>query len=243
MASKYVDNTTVTFVPNFRSNNNNTEVTITSYNTQYMTLQEDPDGIHTITVNVQKQKSYIPTNGNADGFFYQVSNPTSAMISTGSYYNSSGTLCTSTSGCSPAYKLIHYDDDVLNSAGDTISKIEEDGTGNVIDATKYYYLVTRDLNILRYTSGAISYYYLNSTKPFTITGTAVNGTSISGRITLYDKDSRQEKTEGHPPARDEGPEALPQRARPERQAQQQQPPQQPRGRAAAGVRGICRTAL
>ena len=182
--SKYVDNTSVTFVPNYNTNNAISEITITSYNTQYMTLQQDPDGIHTIQVAVQKNRSHIPTGGQADGFYYEVSNPTSAMISTGMYYNSSGTLCTSTSGCSPAYKLIQYDDDVLNSSGDTISIIEEDGNGNIVDATKYYYLVTRDMNILRYTNAAISYTYVNSSKPFTLTGTAVNGTSQSGRITI-----------------------------------------------------------
>ena len=174
---------TVTFVPSFRENNSNTETTINSYNTNYMELLDDPDGQYSFTETVQRQKSYIPTGSDTQGFYYQVSNPTSAMLQTGMYYTSNGTLCTSTSSCSTAYKLIHYDDEMLKDNGESISIIEEDSNNEVINGNKYYYLVTRDMNIVRIT-GTVSYSNLNTNRPYTLTGTAVNGTTASGTITI-----------------------------------------------------------
>lgn len=174
---------TVTFVSSFRANNSNTETTINSYNTNYMELLDDPDGQYTFNETVQRQKSYIPTGYDTQGFYYQVSNPTSAMLQTRMYYTSSGTLCTSTSSCSTAYKLIHYDDEMLKDNGESISIIEEDSNNEVINGDKYYYLVTRDMNIVRIT-GTVSYSNLNTNRPYTLTGTAVNGTSASGTINI-----------------------------------------------------------
>ena len=173
----------VTFITNFRPTNSNTETTINTYNTTYMELLDDPDGQYTYNETVQRQKSYIPTGNDTQGFFYKVSNPTSAMIQTGMYYNSSGTLCTSTSGCSTAYKLIHYNDEMLKSNGNSISIIEEDANNEVIGGENYYYLVTRDMNIVRITN-TVSYSNLTTNRPFTLTGTAINGTTASGTITM-----------------------------------------------------------
>ena len=173
----------VTFITNFRPTNSNTETTINTYNTTYMELLDDPDGNYTYSETVQRQKSYIPTGSDTQGFYYRVSNPTTAMIQTGMYYNSSGTLCTSTSGCSTAYKLIHYNDEMLKDNGNSISIIEEDSNQEVINGDDYYYLVTRDMNIVRIT-GTVSYSNLSTSRPYTLTGTAINGTSASGTITI-----------------------------------------------------------
>ena len=182
--TKY-DGGTYTFIGSFHNTANNTETTISAVNTNYMELRFDPEGQYTLTSQVQRQKSYIPIGGDTSGFFYQVSNPTSQMINTGKYYNNNGELCTSTSGCSTAYKLIHYDDETLKSNGNSVSLMEQDSDGNAIDAAKYYYLVTRDMNIFRYTStSGISYSNLNQSKPFTITGTALGGTTAAGRINI-----------------------------------------------------------
>ena len=171
----------VTFVPNFTNNGNNTETTINSYSTTYMNLLEDPEGEYTLSVQSPRQKSYIPTSGNSSAFFYRVNSPSSQMISTGEYYNSTGEKCTSTSGCSTAYKLVQSNDSVVKSNGNSISIMEEDGNGNVIDADRYYYLVTRDTNIFRYTSTtALSLSNIGENRPFTVTGTSVNGTSATG---------------------------------------------------------------
>ncbi len=173
----------VTFIANFRPTNSNTETTINTYNTTYMELLDDPDGQYTYNETVQRQKSYIPTGNDTQGYFYKVSNPTSAMIQTGMYYNASGTLCTSTSGCTTAYKLIHYNDEMLKSNGNSISIIEEDANNEVIGGENYYYLVTRDMNIVRIT-GTVSYSNLNTNRPYTLTGTSINGTTASGTITI-----------------------------------------------------------
>ena len=177
--SKYTGGS-VTFVANFNSTGNNTDTTINTYNTNYMELRDDPDGNYSYNEQVTHTYTYIPNGGNAAGFYYQVSNPTSNMIATGEYYNSSGTKCTSTSGCNPAYKLIQYNDSVTKSNGNSISLIER-VNGNDVDANKYYYLVTRDTNIFRYTSTTgISFERLEVNKPFTVTGTSVNGTAATG---------------------------------------------------------------
>ena len=173
-----------TFVPSFNSTGTNKEITITNYNANYMELRDDPDGEYTHNVQISHWHSHIPNNGNAAGFYYQVSNPTSAMINTGEYYTSTGTLCTSASSCTTAYKLIQYNDDVNKSNGHSISTIESTTT-DTVDAQKYYYLVTRDLNIFRYTSTTrLNVSNIQVNRPFTVTGTAVNGTSSTGILNL-----------------------------------------------------------
>ena len=177
--SKY-EGGTVTFVANFRATGNNTDTTIYNYNTNYMELRDDPDGNYSYNEQVTHTYTHIPSNGNASGFYYQVSNPTNSMIQTGEYYNSSGVKCTSTTGCNPAYKLIQYNDLTNKSNGNSISLIER-VNGNDVDANRYYYLVTRDMNIFRYTDDTgLSFERLEINRPFTITGTEINGTSSSG---------------------------------------------------------------
>ena len=169
----------VSFIPNFRSSNNNTETTIYTYNTTYMQLQPDPDGAYTMTTQVPHYVSHL-TGTNAQGFFYKVSSPTNTMINTGKYYNKDGEICTSTNGCSTAYKLIHYNDETQNSNGNTISTLET-SNNYTVDGDKYYYLVTRDMNIFRYTSATeLSFEDLEENRPFTITGTSRTGTSATG---------------------------------------------------------------
>ncbi len=181
--SKY-EGGTVTFVANFRPTNSNTDTTINTYNTTYMELRDDPDGIYSYTEQVTHTYTYIPTNGDASGFYYQVSNPMTAMIQTGEYYNASGTKCTSASSCTTAYKLIQHNDTVNKSNGNSISLIER-ANGNDVDANKYYYLVTRDMNIFRYTSTTrLGVSNIQVNRPFTVTGTAVNSTSVTGILSL-----------------------------------------------------------
>lgn len=169
-----------TFVPNFTNNGSNTEITVSSYNRNYMNFEIDPNGIFTDTVQVPHYTTTLQENDTVAAYFYKVNNPTTAMINTKEYYQSSGALCTSTSGCTTAYKLVQYDDSVLNRLGHSISKLEVEN-GEVVDIDKYYYLVTRDTNIFRYTSTThLVMDELEVNRPFTVTGTTVNGTSTSG---------------------------------------------------------------
>ena len=149
-----------------------------------MELREDPDGSYSVTEQVNHYHTNIPSNGNASGFYYQVSNPTTAQINTGEYYNASGIKCTSASSCTTAYKLIQSNDSLNKSNGNSISLIETSGNDDV-DANKYYYLVTRDLNIFRYTSTTrLNVSNIEVNRPFTVTGTAINGTTTSGELSL-----------------------------------------------------------
>ena len=185
----------VTFVPNFSSNGTNNETTINNFNWTYMYIQDDPSGPYTHSGNEDVPYSYLSSGANVTGFYYQVNNPTSAMINTGEYYDANGVLCTSTSSCSTAYKLIHYDDATLNSNGNSIATTET-VNGKIADLNKYYYLVTRDMNIFRYTytgnsgndnnTNGLSMSYLSSiNKPFTVTGTALNATTARGILSTY----------------------------------------------------------
>ena len=177
-----------TFVANFNSYGTNTETTINSYNSTYMELREDPDGSYSLTQQITHHHTNIPSNGNASGFYYQVSNPTTAQINTGEYYNASGTKCTSASSCTTAYKLIQTNDSLNKTNGNSISLIETSGSDDV-DAQKYYYLVTRDLNIFRYTSTTrLNVSNIEVNRPFTVTGTAINGTTTSGILSLNSYD-------------------------------------------------------
>lgn len=145
------------------------------YNSSYMN--------HTTSRTYTREvtKSIIPDGGVAGGFYYKVSNPTTAQVNTGEYYNSDGTICTNRSSCTTAYKLIQYNDSLQNSDGTSIFYVHE-SNGNIVDANNYYYLVTRDTNILKI-SGTITYTNAQSTKPYTLTG-YISGTSISGTLDL-----------------------------------------------------------
>ena len=183
----------VTFVANFNPTGSNTDTTINNYNTTYMDLVEEANGTYTTTEQVTHTNSYISTGANAEGYYYKVSNPTANMISTGEYYTDDGSVCTSANACTTAYKLIQYNDSVTNSNGNSIY-LTEDNNGSMLDADKYYYLVTRDMNIFRYaytgsngnnnnTNGlTISNIAIN--RPFTVTGTAINGTSANGILNI-----------------------------------------------------------
>ncbi|MBR7042468.1 MAG: hypothetical protein IKI04_03095, partial [Bacilli bacterium] len=173
----------VKVVLNYRSNANNTETTINNFDWQYMYIVDDPAGPYTHTGIEPVPYSYFSNNDNVSSFYYKVSNPTTAMINTGEYYNAAGDVCTSASSCATAYKLIQHNDSVTNSNGHSISTIELGANSRVIDTDRYYYLVTRDLNIFRYTSAsALSTSDLEVDRPYTITGTSLTGTSTSGVI-------------------------------------------------------------
>ena len=175
-----------TFVPNFNATGSNTEITINSFDATYMNYVEDPNGTYQYDEQVQVTLSYLPDGANTSGYYYQVSNPTSAMIDTGEYYTSTGNHCTSANSCTTAYKLIQSNDSMNNSNGNTISSLET-VNNRIIDANKYYYLVTRDMNIFRYTSSngnGLTISNLQVNRPYTVTGTAVNGTTATGILNL-----------------------------------------------------------
>ncbi len=173
-----------TFVPDFRSNANNTEITIYYYDRNYMNLVADPNGNFWDTVQVPHYTTTLVNGNNASGLFYQVNNPTTAMINTGEYYEADGDLCANANSCTTAYKLIKYNDSLLNSQGNTISVIET-LNGEIVDVNKYYYLVTRDTNIFRYTSNSsLTASNIAVNKPFTVTGTAVNSVNVTGVINI-----------------------------------------------------------
>ncbi|MBR3161162.1 MAG: hypothetical protein IKF19_00320 [Bacilli bacterium] len=177
-----------TFIPNFNPTGSNTEVTINTYDDTYMNFIETQGGTYTHNEQIQHNITYLPTGANTAGFYYQVSNPTTAQINTGEYYNASGTKCTSANSCTTAYKLIQTNDSLNKTNGNSISIIESTST-DTIDAQKYYFLVTRDLNIFRYTSTTrLNISNIEVNKPFTVTGTAINGTSTSGILNLNSSD-------------------------------------------------------
>ena len=189
------DGTAIHIFPNFNANSNTVYATnITAYNSTYMNKVEEEGGSVVETSTVNYNVSDLPDGSTAGGFYYKVSNPTTAMLNTHEYYTSDGTLCTSTSSCSTAYKLIQYEDSTTNSDGTSIYHVHKGADKLIVDQANYYYLVTRDLNILRYiytgsngnnnnTTG-LTIGNLSVNKPFTITGTAVNGTSATGILNL-----------------------------------------------------------
>ncbi len=181
----------------YRYTNQNTRAyteEVSNYNTDYMHLEPDPNGTYQMTaITGYVRKFDVPDGGDARGYFYKVSNPTTAMLNTKEYYTSSGTICTSTSSCSTAYKLIDGYETMTNSDNTPISQINYDANDSVIDYTNYYYLVTRDQNIFRHTGAAINISEIQNTttsgtsarnRPFTVTGTAVNGTTQTGILTM-----------------------------------------------------------
>lgn len=176
------DGTTVEFFPNYNANSNTLyATTVSSYNSSYMNLEEDPNGSYEYDETVTKYVLDLANGSTASGFFYKVNNPTTAMINTNEYYNSNGALCTSASSCTTAYKLIQYNDSLNNSDGTSIYTINTGNDSLIVDQANYYYLVTRDLNIFRYTStSALTMSNLEVNRPFTVTGTSATGTSPTG---------------------------------------------------------------
>ncbi|MBR3489981.1 MAG: hypothetical protein IKH36_00675 [Bacilli bacterium] len=175
---------TFEFVPNFNSWGNNTSTTINTYNATYMNLVEDPNGSYQITVPITNYVFDLEAGDSAAGFFYKVQNPTTAMVNTREYYSSDGSVCTNANSCQTAYKLIEYQDSVNKSNGHSIATIEEND-GNIVDRDNYYYLVTRDLNIFRYTSTTnLTASNLAQNRPFTVTGVSATGSNITGSISI-----------------------------------------------------------
>ncbi len=194
-ANSLWDGNDIHIFPNYNQNTSPiTATSITAYNSSYMRRVEEAGGTIVETETINRNVSDLPDGSTAGGYYYQVSNPTTAMLNTKEYYTSNGTLCTSTSSCSTAYKLIQYEDSTTNSDGTSIYHINKGSDKLIVDQAKYYYLVTRDLNIVRYvytgsngnnnnTTG-LTIGNLSISKPCTVTGTAVNGTSVTGILNL-----------------------------------------------------------
>ena len=185
--SQYTGETIRVITGNYNSTGNNNAVVVDSPNDTYMNFVEDPNGPYSIQVQVTYYSFDLNAGDKASGFFYQVSNPTATMVATREYYNSDGSLCTNANNCRTAYKLINYNDSVNKSNGNTIYQIEA-SNGNIVDQNLYYYLVTRDTNIFRYTSSSnngLNMSSLQINKPFTVTGAEVNGTTAAGILNIY----------------------------------------------------------
>ena len=185
--SQYTGGTIRVITGYFNTIGSNNAVVVDSPNNTYMNIVEDPNGPHSIQVQVTHYSFDLDVGNKASGFFYQVSNPTSTMVATREYYNSDGSLCTNANNCRTAYKLINYNDSVNNSNGNSIYQIEG-SNGNIVDQNLYYYLVTRDTNIFRYTSSSnngLNMSSLQINRPFTVTGAAVDGTTAAGILNLY----------------------------------------------------------
>lgn len=180
--SLYNGSSSIQFFPNFNSSaSTQTATTVDGYSSTYMYLIEDSNGSYSYNETIYKNVLNIPNDGTSGGFFYRVNYPSNDMINTGTYYTYNGTLCTNSSNCTTAYKLIQYNDDLKNSDGTSIYYLNVDENGDVYNYSNYYYLVTRDLNIFRYTSSSyLDMSYLEVAKPFTVTGTSLTGTSSSG---------------------------------------------------------------
>ena len=149
-----------------------------------MTYVEDPNGSYYTLVQVPHYSFTMDSGSIVAGFFYKVENPTTNMINTLEYYTDNGTLCTNANNCRTAYKLIQYQDSVNKSNGHSIYAIEEEND-TIVDQDKYYYLVTRDLNIFRYTSSSnLTASNIAVNKPFTVTGVAETGSNITGSISI-----------------------------------------------------------
>lgn len=127
------------------------------------------------TVTHDELRSNFTDNDKTIGYFYFVG---SNYSNNGLYYDNLGRVCSSSNNCgSNAYKLIQYNDNLLNSDGTSIS-IMSNGTLENSNVNNYYYLVTRDMNILVNTSSGTSLANYMSGKPYTLTST-YNGSNIT----------------------------------------------------------------
>ena len=174
----------VYFIANFNASSSSArEVSVSTYSASYMNLVEEPGGWYHTTETLTKSVIDLSDGDVASGYFYRVNSPTSAMLSTREYYTSNGTLCMATNSCSTAYKLIQYNDSRTNSDGTSIyniNAVSNDGY-TIVDQANYYYLVTRDLNIFRYTSTtSLDFEDIEVDRPFTITGTSLTSSSVTG---------------------------------------------------------------
>lgn len=119
------------------------------------------------------------------GYYYKVTNYNNTNKEL--YYNENGVSCSVTNCGTTAYKLVQYSD------SDDIKKWSQytDDDGNIVinnDYLNYYYLVTRDTNIIDLPSGNYNISTFSSkTVPFTITGShdgTMSGATLSLNSTL-----------------------------------------------------------
>ena len=111
------------------------------------------------------------------GYYYYVG--TNIGTQSGVYYDSLGRDCsTSNSNCSNgAYKLIQYNDSLKTNNGNSIS-VAHSFNEDIDSGDRYYYLVTRDTNILVNTISNSSLSAYMSNKPYTLTS-SYDGSAIS----------------------------------------------------------------
>jgi hypothetical protein len=134
------------------------------------------------TIMVDHTVSRFEVGESTVGYFYYVGNNynTTSQL----FYDRYGTRCdiTGNSCSSGAYKLIQHNDNTLNSQGESIAVTMSDGAYDIVDSNRYFYLVTRDLNIVNMgnTNQNLSSYMVNV--PLTVTG-SYNGAAIAtGRL-------------------------------------------------------------
>ena len=182
---------TVEFVPNFVANNTNNSVTVNGYDPNYMNFVEDPNG-NTYNVPNMRTVSDLYDGTTAGGYFYRVTGTTATMVNTREYYTADGVLCTNAANCNTSYKLIHFNDSMTNTDGTSIYNINYAGDdpstpedeSQAVNMDRYYYLVTRDQNIFRFTGNNLNRDVLQVNRPFTVTGTSATGTTVSGSINV-----------------------------------------------------------
>ena len=127
--------------------------------------------VHTVQITGEEQTEYLPENTILAGFYREITiNRGSSIVG---YYDSKGIIQTSgtcgTNGGCVYYELIQY----------------YDSNGNVERAladTIYYYLVTRDMNIIVMNTSISNSWSDNSNKPFTLTS-EYNGVSSKSSVT------------------------------------------------------------
>ncbi len=141
-------------------------------NTTYYELTNYGMDYHTIQVIGTNYINEVPVGQSIAGFYRKITIPNSGNLA--GYYNSDGNLqtsgrCNTYGGCNNYYELIQYYDSNNN--------VEV-----VVSGTNYYYLTTRDTNVIVMSGTSNSTWTNNQTKPFTVTGLN-NGNDYSGSNT------------------------------------------------------------
>ena len=147
----------------------------------YRTCKRTEDIVSDQTVSI------FNDGDSTEGYYYYIG--TSGYDSNGLYYDKNGTRCGQTGNtCSSgAYKLIQHNDSLRNADGTSIAVGHTTMTSTdnpiynyeIYNSNNYYYLATRDTNILVVNTGTtnnIDTY--ESTYPYTLSGSAY-GTAIS----------------------------------------------------------------
>lgn len=168
--TSYEANTTYNILYSYGTNTYRLTTDVTDY-VSYNTCTSEQE------VTKTKEVSTLNAGDITVGYYYYVGlnyNSTSNL-----YYDVLGRSCNAVGNtCSQgAYKLIQYDDPMTTSNGNKISIATSNGS-EIDSWDRYYYLVTRDTNILVNTGSNLSLSNYMSTKPYTLTST-YDGSPIS----------------------------------------------------------------